>query len=184
MWVEFVLARDDLEKVVNDFCPLRLKLGDNGNILLADPHDLILVPEVGLRVSISAEVHWPVLGIQIPVSVRSTTLQVTVRIVKEEGGSRLRFGFQLSNADLSMVPAMVTRGVVDRVNKELASADLSWMFTKTLSHDFGLPESLLSARALDLSAVSGHLKVTAEALVLAVKLHGTVEPRLLPAPQP
>jgi hypothetical protein len=46
-----------------------------------------------------------------------------------------------------------------------------------LSHVFDLPDALLTTGALDLRAVSGRVKVTSEALALAVLFRASVEPR-------
>jgi hypothetical protein len=182
MRIELLLTRDDLEKVFVDFCPLRVLVGDNGHIVLSDPRDVALVPDAGLRASVTAEVHWPVLGVQIPVSARSATLEVTPEVQKGPDGERLTFKLQLADADLSLVPASIARRVVDRVNEGLDAkhVELSWNFTKTLSHVFALPAALASAAAIDLRAASGSVRVTAEALVLVVSFHARVEPRVEP----
>jgi hypothetical protein len=179
MWVETILTRDDLEKMVNDFCPLTIRLGENGNILLSDPRALELVPSVGLRMSLTVEVHWPVLGIQVPVSVRSVTLEVKPEILKKATGDCLTFKLRIDDVDTSLLPEILDRGIVDRVNKELEEkhVDLSWAFIETLSHVFELPGAMTSARAIDLHAQSGSLRITNEALVLATSFEARVEPR-------
>jgi hypothetical protein len=180
MWVEAILAKNDLEKAVNDFCPLSIQLGEDGSIILSDPRGLELVPDAGLRFSVTVEVHWPVLGIQIPVSVRSATLEVKPEIVKNPpDGENLTFKLHIDDVDISMLPDIVDRGIVDRVNKELEAKhiELSWNFIGTLSHVFELPEALKSARAIALSAGWGQVKITSDALVLAVSFDASVEPR-------
>jgi hypothetical protein len=179
MWVEAILAKNDLEKAMNDLCPLSIQLGEDGSVLVSDPRSVELVPDVGLRLSVTVEVHWPVLGIQIPVSVRSATLEVKPEIVKNPEGENLTFKLHLDDVDISMLPDLVDRGIVDRVNKELEAKhiELSWNFIRTLSHAFELPEALLSARAIALSAAWGRVKITSDALVLAVSFDASVEPR-------
>jgi hypothetical protein len=91
----------------------------------------------------------------------------------------LRFSLRLADLDLSLLPAVVEHGVLDLANAELGAEHmgLSWGFTKTLSHVFKLPEALSSARAIDVRAAWGQVKITSEALVLAVSFGVTVEPR-------
>jgi hypothetical protein len=179
MWVEAVLARDDLDKAVREFCPLRISLERDGNVLISDPRDLELVEGVGLRVSVTVEFHWPILGIQIPVSVRSATLDVRPQILEKPEGEELTFKLRLDDVDLSILPEFVDRGVVDLVNAELEAkhVELSWSFTRTLSHVFALPDALASAGAIDLRATWGSVRITQEALVLVVSFRATVEPR-------
>ncbi len=181
MWVEAILATADLEKAMSDFCPLKIHLGEDGNgsLVVSDPRDVELVPDVGLRMSVTIEVHWPVLGIQIPVSVRSATLEVKPEIPKKPEGAPLTLKLRLDGVDISIFPSVVDRGIVDLVNKELEAkhVELSWNFIETLSHAFELPVALASARGIDLRAAWGSVKITSEALVLAVSFEARVVPR-------
>ena len=167
------------EELMGQLFPLRINIGKDGNVLLTDRRDLALLPGVGLRMTITAEIHWPVLGVHIPVSVRSATLEIRPEIVENPGGDTLTFKLHLDDVDVSMLPDLVDRGIVDLVNKELEAkhVELAWGFTRTLSHVFELPEALASAGALDLRAASGRVKITSEALAIAVLFHARVEPR-------
>jgi len=189
MWVEAILAKSDLEKTTGDLCPLKINLGEDGHVVLSDPRGLELVPEVGLRMTITVELHWPILGIQIPVSVRGATLEVKPEILKKTGADHLAFKLHLDDVDISILPAFLDRGIVDRINKELEAkhVELSWNFIDALSHVFDLPEALASARAIDLRAGWGSVKITGEAVVLAVSFDAGVVPydgtsRRAPAP--
>jgi hypothetical protein len=179
MWAEAIFTKEDLEEVTGQLFPLRIDLGEGKSVLLTDRRDLALLPEVGLRMTITAEIHWPVLGVHVPVSVRSATLEIRPEIVEGPAGQTLAFKLHLDDVDISILPAFVDHGIVDLVNKELEAkhVELAWGFTKTLSHSFDLPEALASAGALDLVAASGRVKVTSEALALAVLVHARVEPR-------
>jgi hypothetical protein len=178
MWIEAILTRDDLDRVMGSLCPLKISLGQGGNLLLSEPRDLELVADIGLRMAVTLEVHWPVLGIQIPVSVRTAVLDVRPEISGETGGN-LAFKLHLDEVDIAILPEFVDRGIVDLVNKELEAkhVELSWSFIQTLSHVFELPEALASARAVDLRAAWGRVKITSEALVLAVSFEVSIEPR-------
>jgi hypothetical protein len=178
MWVEALLAKDDLNRAITDFCPLKINLEKGGNLVISDPCNLELIAGVGLRMSVTVEVHWPILGIQIPVSVRSATLDVRPQILAKQEGEVLTFKLHLDDVDLSMVPEFVDRGIVDLVNAELEAkhVELSWSFMKTLSHVFALPDALASASGIHLRAMWGRVKITDEAIVLAVSFRATVEP--------
>jgi len=186
MWAEAILTKEDLEEVTGQLFPLRITLGNDGNVLLSDRRDLALLPGVGLRMTISAEIHWPVLGVHVPVSVRSATLEVRPEIVESPAGDTLAFKLHLDDIDVSMLPGLVDRGIVDLVNHELEAkhVELSWKFTRTLSHVFKLPEALASAGTLDLRAATGRVRVTSEALALAVLFHAGVEARGATPPAP
>ena len=179
VWTEAILTKDDLEKVVNDFCPLKINVGGGGSMLFSNPRDFALLPDVGLRVSVAAEVEWPLLGIPIPVSIRSATLEIKPEIQTGAAVERLTFRLGLEDVDLSMLPAFVERGIVERINKELDAkhVELSWSFTETLSHVFELPSAIASGRAIELSAKWGRVKITSEALAFAVSFQTEVHPR-------
>jgi hypothetical protein len=182
MWAEAIFLKADLEEVTGELFPLRIVLGEGGSggtVLLTDRRDLGLVPGVGLRMTITAEIHWPVLGVHVPVSIRAATLEIRPEIVDRPEGPSLAFKLHLDEVDVAAFPAAVDRGIVGIVNRELEAkhVELAWGFTKTLSHSFDLPEALASAGSLDLCAVSGRVKVTEEALALAVLFRARVEPR-------
>ena len=185
MRIEAILSKDDLAKVAGELSPLRIDIGKGGSIVLSAPRDIELVPELGLRMTVTTEIHWPVLGIQIPVSVRSATLEVRPQIVENAGVDALTFKLHLDAVDISILPALVDRRIVDLVNKELEAkhVELAWSFTKTLSHVFALPEALATVGALDLCAASGRVKITGEAIALAVSFQARVEPRRAAPPQ-
>jgi hypothetical protein len=185
MWAEAIFSKDDLEEVTGQLFPLRIHIGAGGNVLLTDRRDLAFLPDVGLRMTITAEIHWPVLGVHVPVSVRSATLEIRPEIVERPGGGTLTFKLHLYDVDVSMLPDFVDRGIVDLVNRELEAkhVELSWGFTKTLSHVFNLPEALASAGGLDLRAGSGRVKITGDALALAVSFGARVQPRGAPRPR-
>jgi hypothetical protein len=176
MWVEAIFAKDDLEKVVMEFCPLRIALRQDGNVLISGPRDIELVPDAGLRMSVTVEVHWPLFGVYVPISARKVTLELRPEIKKNVEGDQLTFKFRLDGLDISIFPALVDRGIVAFINDELEAkhVELSWGFTQTLSHVFDLPPALQSARAIDLRAAWGEVRITNRALVLAVSFHAAV----------
>jgi hypothetical protein len=178
MWVEAIIARSDLDRCLHDFCPMRMVLRDGGSLVISEPRDVELHPGVGLRVSVTVELHWPILGIPIPVSARSVTLEVKPEVVRTDTADLLVFRFRFLDIDLAIFPSFADHSLVNLLNEELAAkhVELSWNFTRTLSHDFELPAALTSARALGLRATWGAVRVTTEALVLAVSFHAAVEP--------
>jgi hypothetical protein len=176
MWIEAIFAKEDLENVLIQFCPLRIALRKDGNVLISDPRDIELVPDVGLRMSVTIEVHWPLFGLHVPISVRMVTLELQPLIKKDPQGDQLVFKFHLDGVDIAIFPALVDRGIVALINDELEAkhVELSWGFTKTLSHVFDLPSALRPKRAIDLRAAWGEVRITNQALVLAVSFHAAV----------
>ena len=185
MWLEAIVSKGDLAELAGKICPLQFNLGDGGRLSISDPRDLELVPGVGLRTTVTAQIHWPVLGVQIPLSIRAATLEVRLEVVRSAAGDALAFRLHLDDADISLVPAFVDRGIVGLVNKELDAEhfELAWAFTKALSHAFAMPKALVSAVALDMRAVSGRVEITSERLAFAVLFQARVESRgIVPSP--
>ncbi len=176
MWLEAILSRGDLTALVKKFTPVTIRLGEDGSIYLSEPSDVILVPDVGVRVVCRANLTWPFLGIRVPIALHSLTVLMRPEIVKGHGLDELAFKMELEHADIAGVPAMIDNHITERVNKELAekNAPLIWKFSETLSHAFPLPALLEPLEAFDLRVAWGKVKVTPDALVFAVSFHSTV----------
>jgi hypothetical protein len=52
MRLEAIFAKTDLVNVAGKLCPLRLNIGEGGCIVICDPRDIELVPDVGLRMTV------------------------------------------------------------------------------------------------------------------------------------
>jgi hypothetical protein len=181
MWLEAILTKEDLQKVVRQFSPLKLLLGDSGTILLASPCEVSLIPGEGIGVVCDATLHWPVLGIDVPVELRSLTLRILPAVLEaqEDGTRPLVFRLQIDHTGVAMLPSMIDHRVTAMVNEELEKkhVELSWNFLETLSEVFHLPASLVSSGALALRATDGKVKATETALGFAVRYETTVLPR-------
>jgi hypothetical protein len=178
MWLEAVLAREDLESLISELMPLTIRLGHDGehHIQLSDARDVSLVAATGLRVTCRAGAHWPVLGIDIPVRIETLTAIMKPVVIRTEQGDTLAFTLEIEQADVTGVPSLVERSVIGTLNHELAQrqVELSWNFASTLSHMFQLPSSLQQVDQLDLQVRWGKVRVTEEAMVLAVSFRPTV----------
>jgi hypothetical protein len=177
VWVEAILTREDLAKALNELCPLQIRLGKGGTLVVSEPHEVELVPDVGLHMTVTVEIHWPILGVAVPVRAREVALDVSPLIFKhQDGHEKLAFKLHLDRVDVALLPAFLDRSVVDRVNAELEAhhVELAWDFVETLSHVFPLPPELVSAKAVELKAPWGKVKTTDDTMVLAVSLHASI----------
>jgi hypothetical protein len=191
MWLEAVLSREDLEHVLHELTPTTIELREDGDLSLEAPTRVTLVPGCGLEVVCRARLRWVVLGLHVPVTIESATILLEP-VLRRVSGKRdaLAFRLTLRALDVSGVPAMLEGSVVDRVNDELAlpGAELVWDFSESLSHRFALPGVLKPARSLDLEVAWGDLRITEDAVVLAISVHsktiarGTAPPPVLARP--
>jgi hypothetical protein len=136
--------------------------------------DLSLVPERGLRLTCQADVRWPVLGIELPIRLETLTALLTPAVTGP--GDTLSFSLHIEDLDLATVPAVLDRTIADKLNVELAKhdVDLAWKFARTLSHRFEFPSSLEPVDGLDLRVRWGKVRVTGEAMVMAVSFQPSV----------
>src|SRR5580704_18352473 len=161
MWIEAILTRDDFVKALNDLCPLQIRLGHGGSLVVSEPNAIELVQGVGLRTTVTAAIHWPVLGVSFPITVRAVTLEVMPLILaREDGSEKLAFKLRLDQLDFSLLPSFLDQTVVDRINEELEArhVELAWDFMRTLSHVFELPAELASARGIELKVAWGKVR--------------------------
>jgi hypothetical protein len=170
VWIEAVLTVDDLQRVLRDFAPASIRLGENGELVLAEPSLVVLIPELGLRVVCAATLRWPLLGVSVPVAMRSVDVMICPIIERLVDREALVFKLHIEHIDVSLFPAFVDDKITARVNEELAKhhVEFSWQFPKTLSYVFQLPDALLSTSALSLEVVAGTLRVTDTSLAFAV----------------
>jgi hypothetical protein len=176
MWLEAILSNEDLTALVGQLAPLTIPLADQGHLEVTDPHDITLVAGVGLRLICKAKLRWPVLGIDVPITLKSVTVVLRPEIAKDESGESLVFKLEIEHADFAGIPTMLDTRITEKVNKELAAkhVELAWDFKKSLSHVFKLPESLQPIDAIALDVAWGEIKVTDKALVFAVSFHAAV----------
>jgi hypothetical protein len=178
MWVEAILTRDDLAAFVAELCPLTIALGQatgtDHYLRILNPKDVVFVEDRGLRLTCEAEILWPVLRIDVPIRIESLTLMLELEVEAIDGEEVIRLKPALESLDVSWVPHLVDLKVTDKINQELAKVDLGWRFFRTLSQVFDLPSSVAPVDALDVRVAWGKLRVTPEAMVLAVSFHTRV----------
>jgi hypothetical protein len=177
--LEAILTKDDLQRLLRRFAPAVVRLGDGGELSLDDPSEVSLISERGVRVVCSAKLHWPLLGIGVPVAARSLVVMVCPVIEPQPDGEALVFKIHIEHIDVTLLPTFVDDRVTDRVNAELAKkhVELSWHFGRMLSHVFALPEALASTSAIGLEVVTGTLRITDSALAFTVTFRTNVERR-------
>jgi hypothetical protein len=188
MWVEAILSKDNVISLVGDFLPVSIHLGENADdghyLELFQPRQVSLVEGQGLRMSCGARIRWPILGIDLPVTVESVTLLLCPYIpappAKDAAAAAARdelvFRLTVEAIDFAWAPAAIDDRIAEKINHELAKkhALLSWPFGKTLSHVFELPSFLPPLEAVALKVAWGQVRVTSEAVVIAVSFHSRV----------
>jgi hypothetical protein len=170
MWLEAILSRDDLRRALDQFAPVNVKLGDGrGTLFLDTPTEVELVPDQGLRVVCRAKVHWPVLGIHVPATLKEVIVLVRPVVERHAGIDMLVFKLHIEHADFALVPTTVDRRLTESLNAELEKhVELSWKFSDTLSRLIELPPLFEPSETLALGTRGGVVKTTSESVGLAI----------------
>lgn len=167
-----MLSREEITQLVQQLMPLKILIGDEGkgSLDLAEPQTVALVAGAGLRVECRAVITWPVLGVEVPVTLNSLGVLLSPSIAEHEGRERLVFRIELEHAELVGLPAWFDARLTERINKEMdeRKVQLMWDFIKTLSHAFALPDMLEPVETFELQGEHGSVTVTEDALRLKI----------------
>jgi hypothetical protein len=176
MRLHAVLPLAEVQSLLSELLPLRVLLGEGGDdersLVLRDAREVEFVAGQGLRVACKADVRWSLLGVSVPVHLRSLSVLLSPRISERDGGAALVFQLAIEYADLAGVPALIDAHLVERVNQALneRQVELAWNFTRTLTHAFALPAMLESVRSFNLGVAASAVEVHPDALHLEVDL--------------
>lgn len=172
MWIEAIIAKDDFAAVVRQMTPLRIHFDDNDKtnrwLYLGKPTSVELVAEKGIRISCPAEIMWSVVGVNVPIKLHTMQVLMRPEIVAKPTGHILVFNLELEEADFKGIPALVDHGIMKGVNAALASQELAWDFTKTLTNSVKMPKLLDPIETLEIKVNWGKRRVDDEAVVLVI----------------
>jgi hypothetical protein len=174
MWVEVILSGEDLKELFAELMPLTIHFGHKDQYLsFNDLREITLVPDTGLRIACKAKVCWPLLGLALPIPLHSLVVLARPEVAQTPEGDILVFKLFIEHADFAGIPTAIDERITDKVNKALSerALDLSWNFARTLSRTVKLPRSLRPLDALSLRLAWGKVRVTDEAMVMAVSFH-------------
>jgi hypothetical protein len=179
MWAEIILSRDDLTRLLEQAFPLTIQLGDaeaEHSLSLTDLGEVRLVADVGVRIVCKARVHWPVLGIELPVALSSLTLVLLPTIGQGAEGDTLVFRVSIEHADFAGLPTMIDTRITEAINAKLAEkeAELAWNFSKALAYEGPLPSLLDPLESFAIHPAWGKVRITDEAVVYAASFHSTL----------
>jgi hypothetical protein len=129
----------------------------------------------GLRLVSAGQIRWVTAGVPVEATLHSAKILLRPEVVADKHGGRLVFRPSLEAADLKNVPALLDRGVVALVNRQLEvkGQELAWDFGRTLSFAVPLPPMLAGIQSLQMDARNATVSVSADAveLGLTVSLH-------------
>ena len=188
MWLQALLTPADLESIVAEMTPVQMALdpGDPKRYLVLDrPSSVEMVGKQGVRIVTSARLQWDVIGVPLPLTLRSVSVILTPSIAKRDGKDVLAFSARIESADLAAVPAMIEVPLIAKVNEALAAdhAKLAWCFTDTLDFTFQLPDTVAPPRSVRLFARWGAVRMSEEGVAVAAAFALDAE-LVAPTPEP
>jgi hypothetical protein len=187
MWLQAILTADDLLHVLRELTPTRIQLDeeDPARVLHLDsPGEVAFRDGEGALVTTSATLQWDVVGITLPVQLRSVEILLIPSIeVDARGTDVLALQARLESLDVSALPGFVEDKLRARINQALESprAFLRWGFTRTLDFHFHLPTQVQPARDLRLYARWGALRVSEQGFAMAASFSFLADPEAVSA---
>ena len=155
--------------------PQALKASEGRWVRIDPAQEVDFIAGEGLRLVCGGQIRWVTAGVPLEATLHSAKIMLRPQVVTEKHGGRLVFRPSLESADLKNVPALLDRGVVALVNRQLESRgnDIAWDFGRTLSLAVAVPPILEGISALQLDARNAAVTVTGDAieLGLTVSLH-------------
>jgi hypothetical protein len=179
MFLEALLTRDEIHARLEEAFPFLIRIGDPSaghTLTFTDLGEVKLVEDVGLHIACKARVHWPVLGIDVPVVLRSLRLVVIPRMKSGPLCDVLAFHVAIEHAGVPVVPDAIEHEVIVAINRRLADehVEAEWAFATLFDHVLPLPRMIEPLDAALLRATWGRLRVTGEAIVIAVSVHAAI----------
>ncbi len=176
MWLEAIVSAEDLQRTLSRFAPVTIRLGEGGELALESPSEVSLLADRGVRVVCRARMVWPVIGVRVPMTIRSLIILLCPIIEAQAHGDVLVFKLEIEHADFALVPTFIDNRIISQINAKLAvkHVELSWSYAETLHHVFRMPHALDAVESLALVVDGAVVKVTKEAVGLAVSLHSDV----------
>jgi hypothetical protein len=178
MWLDAVVTSADLKKVVEQLTPATVPLGSRGHLFFDATSDVSLVAERGLRIRCHAKLLWPVLGIDVAITVTSMTLMIVPSIESRDGARLVVFSPEVEALDLALLPDIGDAELRAFINRELSAkrVELPWNYKQTLDHQFALPEWFRAGATFDIRSNGAAVQVTNDAIGLAINLSASVGP--------
>jgi hypothetical protein len=176
MWLDAVVTTSDLQQVVAQLTPATVPLGQRGHLFFDSPAEVSLVADRGLRIRCHAKLLWPILGIDVAITIRSMTLLVVPSIEMRDGNRVVVFAPEVDALDLALLPDVGDTELRAFINRELQAKriELPWNYHETLDHQFALPDWFRGGAIFEIRSNGAAVKVTNEAIGLAIAISASV----------
>jgi hypothetical protein len=173
MWLQAIITADDLMHALAELTPTRIQLDDEDPdraFELDPPSEVRFRANEGAVIRTSARIRWDVIGIKVPVTLRSVDVLLIPSIERDaDGNDLLVLQVRIEDLDLTALPGFLDGALKDRINAALTrpSSFVRWRFIRTLDFHFHLPQAVQPTRDLHLAARWGATRVSDQGFVMA-----------------
>ena len=176
MWLDAVVTTADLQTVVARLTPATIPLGARGHLFFDAPAEVSLVADRGLRVRCHAKLSWPILGIDVAITIRSMTLLVVPSIELRDGNRVIVFAPEVDALDLALLPDVGDDELRAFINRELQERriEVPWNDKETLDHQFAWPDWFPGGAIFEIRTNGAAIKVTNDSIGLAIGISASV----------
>jgi hypothetical protein len=183
MWLDAVVTSADLQKVVAQVTPIEVPLGSRGHLFFDTPAEVSLVADRGVRIRCHAKLLWPVLGIDVGVTISSMMVLIVPSIEERNGDRVVVFAPEVEALDLALLPEIGDAELRAFINRELQEkrVELPWKYNQTLDHRFELPQWFRAGATFDIRSKGAAVKVTNDSIGLAIALTASIAPNGKPS---
>jgi hypothetical protein len=178
MWLDAIVTSADLQQLVDQMTPATVPLGERGHLFFDAPADVSLVADRGLKIRCHAKLLWPVLGIDVAVTVRSMTVVLVPSIESRDGARVVVLSPEVDALDLAVLPDIADDELRAYINRELQAKriELPWNYKETLDHRFVLPDWFRASSTFDIRSDGAAVKITNDSIGLAIGFRAAVLP--------
>lgn len=168
------MSAAELIAAVSDLLPLQVDFGSaeapNRWLRIEPTSDIAFVPRVGLRMTCSGTLHYPLPILPDEYIIKLGRVVVRPSIAQRDDGPVMLFDLGLEALDIRLVPEFLDDHILEKVNERLRlqASRIAWPFTRTLTRTFGLGQRLTLADHVAFATRGGALEVTDDGLVLTV----------------
>jgi len=175
MWLDAVVTTADLQRVAAQLTPATIPLGARGHLFFDAP-EVSLVADRGLRLRCHAKLLWPILGIDVAITIRSMTLLVVPSTELRDGNRVIVFAPEVDALDLALLPDVGDAELRAFINRELQEKriELPWNYKETLDQQFALPDWFPAGAIFEIRSNGAAIKVTNDSIGLAIDVSASV----------
>jgi hypothetical protein len=175
MWLEAIITKEDLVDALGRFLPVKIFLEKEGEetredrwLLLRSATNVALIQDQGLRVTCPAEISWSIAGMSPTMKLDELRVMIRPQVVDRHGRHVLEFQFEVEEADFRVLPGFIDGAIAKAINGSLATKNISWNFTETLTRRVALGTTFEQIEALELEVAWGKHRIGEDALALVV----------------